>query len=198
MYNHYVVEKAVASLECVLTSQASVGSAISGMYVSDDATVPTTARHLIEAGAVHCLQNGSTPTKTLRVEVNMAKFFNRHSIEDDSELRAPITGNPPDSCFLTVFCQDPLESTATSVAYTLTLEQTVRFMEPQDLAPSFRMERALKPVRQGDVLTGSYELVSKEDHKPLECGVGKLPCDCCGGVAHRPPQHVPKSSETGV
>lgn len=170
LYNHYVVEK---STIVALIDGYSAAPLVAGIYVSDDSTIPSDASELIALGADYSLvSNGTVPTKFV-TSVNVGRFFGRHDVAADSELRATTGANPTEQVFGTLFFQGIDRLTALSVGWSVKIIYTVRFMEPRDLNPSLLTEKGCA----GAKLTPTVAL-------PTEvCGgdpvlVNKAVCSC--------------------
>jgi hypothetical protein len=135
-YNHYVVESCQYDCQIQAYSGASETNMAYAVYVSDDATVPSTVPDLTENGAQVALWNVNTPPHTFKGRVDVSKFFNRKSIGTDSELRALVTANPTEVVFITIYSVPSDGASTISNAVLCNLKLRVRFMEPKDLAAS--------------------------------------------------------------
>jgi len=107
------------------------------MYISDDTSVPSENSALIELGSVFGVGSYYSESPPLRVKMDTAKFFNRKNVASDSELRAPVTANPTEPVFLTLWAQDTARATAMNFDFALVIEYTVKFMEPVDVGASY-------------------------------------------------------------
>jgi len=153
LYNHYVVEK--AAVTCLVEGYNSA-PVIAGLYTSDDQTILGDAADTVAAGGSYGLvHNGSQPTR-LELDFDTSKFFDRRNVATDSELRANVGSNPSEVAFCTLFVQDIARTTGLAVGYVITIDYTVRFMEPKDVSPSMLTRPVADPPKESGASATSY------------------------------------------
>ncbi len=134
-YNHYVVERLDYEVQA---NPVSAYPMLYGLYVSDDATIPSNPTDLTNlGGSTRISAHYSTPP-VLKGTIVMKQFFNRSGdIANDTKLSAAVTADPTEQVFLSFYAQ-PLDETSTITMKALVrLRFRVRFMEPKDLGPSY-------------------------------------------------------------
>lgn len=142
LYNHYVVEKCVITVAPKCNYLTSHGNTVYGLYVSDDVTIPTQASALVELGSAVAIGSYYQDSPTLCQTIDMRKFFSRNAIASDPDLRCPVTANPTEKCVVSLWAQDPAKAIVRDVDFVITLDYTVRFMEPIDVGSSMSLLRA--------------------------------------------------------
>lgn len=137
-YNHYTV------LGSKITIQASAVSTLAfpcmlGIYLSDDATIPTDWETLRESGRGSQVQLPIASTikdKTLSCKFSSKAFFGKKSLGD--AVGASVGADPTEQAIFNIYVQslDKATSIANQIGITITIDYIVMYSEPKDLASS--------------------------------------------------------------
>ena len=104
------------------TAAAMAGSAIVGVFATDQATAPTSFRDGIECG--YCVWDGMSNDQSaksdLTLSIDMAKFKGRPVTDD--EMAADIAANPADLCYIHVFIQSTSSVDLNAISALITMD----------------------------------------------------------------------------
>lgn len=136
-YNHYTV---LGSKITVTGMSDSAGEAVLyGVYISDDATVPTSLNELIENGKTGYRYTGSVwkTQNMISRKFSSKKFFNIKDPKDNNNLRATFGTNPSEQAVFTVWCRS-VDSTTDpgNMYFNVVIDYIVALHERKDLSAS--------------------------------------------------------------
>jgi hypothetical protein len=144
-YNHYVVKKARMRASFALTSDPGngVGWLVYGITRSDDTTVPTDWRTLVEEGNTEwgfCKFRPRTSYKNFTVSLNLdvSKFFQTKDVQAKDSLTALVSANPSDTAVFTAWVAwvDTSETSTVTVSVAYHVDFDAQFFEPKNLPAS--------------------------------------------------------------
>lgn len=142
-YNHYVTIGSKITVQ-FMTDTTNVAPAVFFLYLSDDTTIPYTDPTTIqEQGNVSYIvgaagTNTNSRAMTLRKGFSAKKFFNIKDVRDNVlRIGAAVDSVPTDQAFFTIGYAPIDASTDLPALYcSVTIDYTVVFSEPKDLAQS--------------------------------------------------------------
>ena len=137
IYNHYIVESAVITVQFVssaTSASASTCNAVVGIALKDDTTVETDLNNIREVKGSKSIVVPMQECRTLK------NYFNKKAIFKDSEdgvLRGTASANPSETCIFQVFVT-PVDTTADvlAMACVVTIDYTARLFELKDFGGS--------------------------------------------------------------
>jgi hypothetical protein len=144
-YNHYVVKKARCRASFALTSDpgAGVGWLVYGVTRSDDTTVPTDWRTLVEEGNTNWGFEKFRPRTEFKnfsvtLDIDLSKFFQTKDVQAKDSLNALVTANPADTAIFTIWAAwaDPNETASAGVSVAYHIDFDAQFYEPKNLPAS--------------------------------------------------------------
>lgn len=136
LYNHYVVVGAKISIAAL--ASGSVTSAVCGVYLADDSSVP----YSVPEGYI---ESKKGPYRNINIQRNAVKmtsnfsakkFFNITDIKDNVvRIGADVGSNPTEPAVFHLWYHDYQGSTTTQT-FQITVDYIVEFSEPKDLSQS--------------------------------------------------------------
>lgn len=142
-YNHYVVTSAKITVQVMATTSNSSSMNSYGIYLSDDATVPsTTPEELMEQGkGTYWVQmdhvNSGISTKRHSLVYGARSFFNLTDVKDNVDrIGAAFGANPTELAFFNVWGADLAGGDPGVSQVLVTIEYNVAFSEPKSLNQS--------------------------------------------------------------
>lgn len=133
MYNHYVVVGSKITI-LQMSGGAAATATISGVYLSDDTTLPyTTPNGFIEAkkGTWRTTTHQRKPTK-FSCNFSAKKFFSITDIKDNTgRLGALVSTNPTELAYFNIWFNDVTGATTTN-DYQVVVDYIIQFSEPKD------------------------------------------------------------------
>lgn len=140
-YNHYTVQSSKIKVEYVHNDVVAIGGAFIGLYLSDDATIPSSGLKIAEQGLgkYQTVTEDRAPTRSPKLSnyFSAKKFFNISDIKDNHQLGAAFGANPTEEAFYNVWIA-PLDGLSDVGQYTclVTIDYTVIMHEPKSLTTS--------------------------------------------------------------
>lgn len=136
-YNHYVVTGARITVKSYDHQQQSAN--MLGIMLNDDLTVPTSTAEVIEQRK--CRYKIMAPqNKVTSVSQNYSakRFFNVSDVKDNvTRIGAPVTTDPTDQAFFTVFALPLVSGQDTEpINCIVTIDYIAQFSEPKDITSS--------------------------------------------------------------
>lgn len=137
-YNHYKVTSSRMSIKMVNETVQGGTPVVSGCYLADDTSVPTSWTTLAEAGRGSSVV--TTPANTeahkLGTRYNSSKFFKKQGV-NQSALGALLGSSPTEQAYFVLYSQAADESSGFSaMTFVVTIDYVVQFSEPKDLEQS--------------------------------------------------------------
>lgn len=137
LYNHYVVVGSKITIKQMAPATATAAT-ISGVYLSDDTTLPyTTPNGFIEArkGTWRTTSHMRAPV-TFHGNYSAKKFFNVKDVKDNvTRIGAPVSTNPTEVAYFNVWYND-MHGSTTTAEYQIVIDYIIEFSEPKDQVQS--------------------------------------------------------------
>lgn len=137
-YNHYRVLSSRITIQAGQGSPAAGAPIMTGCYLADDVTVPSTWTTIAEAGRDACKMNIPANQDILKLKQNyiQSKFYKGQGA-NQSNLGAAMGASPSEQAYYIIYAQAADElSTFVSRTYSVTIDYKVCFSEPKDLVAS--------------------------------------------------------------
>jgi len=139
IYNHYVVVSATINIR-VVPQGDSIEPFVSGVYLTDTATVPYTGyNEFIEAkkGTTRVMSGGvGGKSGNYKTSFNAKKFFNITDIRDVSRIGGLSNGNPTEEAYFVVWAQTLNATASDAWVHMITIDYVIEWSEPKDVPQS--------------------------------------------------------------
>lgn len=139
LYNHYCVIGSRITLKAMPNQATDVNTAVFGVYISDDTTIPyTNYSGFMEAkrGTYKTLVNQRNQV-SLSTNFSTKKFFNASDVKDIEYLWGTPGTNPAEEAYFCIWYQNLENPGETSTHnFLVTVDYIAEWKEPKDLAQS--------------------------------------------------------------